>query len=145
MKAEVHADALSKGGMDPGDATELRIKKSEADKKDLENKRLEFDNEKIKLENRRLKGENKLRRRLGTAAIVFVAVQLGVCDIGFAAYVIYSIVKGWAIPNNVILGWMAASLVEIIGILWVIARSLFPFRDEHRDFEAERERVETPR
>lgn len=126
------------GDMDPEEATEKRIKKAEADKKELENKRIDLENSKVALENKKLDGENTLRNRLGTAAIVFVSVQLGVCNIGIIAYFVYCICKGWGIPNEVIVGWMAASLVEVIGILWVIARSLFPFRDSHRDKSAEK-------
>lgn len=120
-------------GMDSSEATERRIEKAEAEKKELENKKLDLKNNKVA-------GENKLRNRLGTAAIVFVSVQLGVCNIGIIIYFCYCISRGWGIPTNVILGWMAATLVETIGILWVIARSLFPFRDTYRNKQAEKKR-----
>ena len=42
------------------------------------------------------------------------------------------------IPTEVIISWMGATTAEIIGILWVIARSLFPFRDEHRSTDLEK-------
>lgn len=102
-----------------------------------ENRAKELDNEATRLENEQRDLENELRRTLGLTAIKFVAGQLIVCDTVFALYVNYAMNMGWHIPNEVIIGWMAASLVEIIGILWVIARSLFPFRDRHRDRDAE--------
>lgn len=124
--------------MNSEEAAEKRIKKAEAEKKELENKRLDLKNSEVELQNKKLDGENKLRNRLGTAAIVFVSVQLAVCNIGVIMYFIYCICKGWGIPNEVIIGWMAAGLVEVIGVLWVIARSLFPFRDSHRDKSSEK-------
>ena len=42
------------------------------------------------------------------------------------------------IPTEVIISWMGATTAEIIGILWVIARSLFPFQDEHRSADLEK-------
>lgn len=126
------------GDMNSEEAVAERIKKAEADKKELENKRLDLENSKVDLENKKLDGENKLRNRLGTAAIVFVSVQLGVCNLGVIIYFVYCICRGWGIPNEVIIGWMAASLVEVIGVLWVIARSLFPFRDRYRDKNSEK-------
>lgn len=126
------------GDMDSEEAAEKRIKKAEAEKKELENKRLDLKNSEVELQNKKLDGENKLRNRLGTAAIVFVSVQLAVCNIGVIMYFIYCICKGWGIPNEVIIGWMAAGLVEVIGVLWVIARSLFPFRDRYRDKNSEK-------
>lgn len=42
------------------------------------------------------------------------------------------------IPTQVIVAWLSATLVEIIGILWVVTRSLFPFHDGLRDKAAEK-------
>ncbi len=108
-----------------------RILSAEASRRELENA-------KINLENGRLDGENKLRSRLGFTAEALVLGQLTVCDIGIIFYFIYCAYKGWSISGEVIIGWMTASLVEVIGVLWVIARSLFPFRDTHRDKNSEK-------
>lgn len=101
---------------------------------------LEFNLERAKLLNRqkeqeleeqaqkikRLKARNArrwlsiiLRGILAVTAIVFVGIQLWNC--------------------NAIVSWMATSLGEVVGILWVIARNLFPFHDKHRDREAEKQ------
>ena len=77
----------------------------------------------------RAEGENELRNMLGKWALRFVGFQILVCDVVVGAYVGSSICRGEAVPSEVIIGWMTSSLVEIIGILWVIARSLFPFKD----------------
>lgn len=88
----------------------------------------------------RAEGENELREMLGKWALMFVGFQLAACDAVMAGYVIYSAFQGISIPTEVMIGWMTASLVEIIGILWVIARSLFPFRDISRDEISEKHR-----
>lgn len=44
------------------------------------------------------------------------------------------------VPTEVLITWLSSTIVEIIGILWVIARSLFPFHDRHRDAKGEKHR-----
>lgn len=78
----------------------------------------------------RLKSENKIRTRLGNAAVALVSVQLGVCDVALLAYGVATVAKGGVIPPQIVIGWMMATLVEVIGILWVIARSLYPMHDD---------------
>ena len=79
-----------------------------------ENRAKELDNEATRLENDQRDLENELRRTLGLTAIKFVAAQLVVCDTLFALYVNYTMNMEWHVPNEVIIGWMAASLIEII-------------------------------
>lgn len=130
---------------DPEKATEQRRQRAYADRLELENKRIDLKNNKIALKNnkialknKRLDEGNRLRNRLGSTAIVFVSIQLVICNLGVLAYFVYYICKGWTISNEVIIGWMTTSLVEVIGVLWVIARSLFPFRDTSRDKNSEK-------
>lgn len=81
----------------------------------------------------RLKDENKLRRRLGTTAIVVVVIQLFICDAFVLLYGLYCKSNGWEIPPQVVISWMASTIVEIVGLLLVMAKSLFPVngkRDE---------------
>ena len=59
-------------------------------------------------------------------------------DVLVVAYTAHLVWLQREIPNEVIISWMGATTAEIIGILWVIARSLFPFRDEHRSADLER-------
>ena len=88
----------------------------------------------------RLEAENSLRNKVGTTALYLVIGQLVFCDVLMTAYVIWSLVAGKTIPPEVLIGWMGSCLVEIVGILWVIARSLFPFRDSFRDTTGEEHR-----
>lgn len=120
---------------------------------------LEFNLERAKLLNRqkeqeleeqaqkikRLKARNArrwlsiiLRGILAVTAIVFVGIQLWNCNaIGLRIRRIHDPHRQ-RIPV-VIISWMATSLGEVVGILWVIARNLFPFHDKHRDREAEKQ------
>lgn len=91
----------------------LRIEKSKADRREQ---------------------SNKLRAGIGVTATVFVGIQLVTCDVLVYSYVFQA---GKNVDSSVMIAWMSASLVEVIGILWVIARSLFPFHDRHRDKNAE--------
>ncbi len=71
-------------------------------------------------------------------AIVFVGIQLWNCNAIVSEYVAYMIHTDKESPV-VIISSMATSLGEVVGILWVIARNLFPFHDKHRDREAEKQ------
>ncbi len=79
--------------------------------------------------------ENKLRERVAKWSLWFVLAQLAVTDIAFAAYML---AYHGRVPSQVMIAWMTSTIVEIIGILWVIARSLFPFHDLHRDTAGEK-------
>ncbi|MFF9562933.1 hypothetical protein ACF1AJ_06265 [Leifsonia sp. NPDC014704] len=69
----------------------------------------------------------ELRRTLAANATKIVIVQLLAANFFFAAYLAFNIVR----PEPAIMvAWLSATVVEVIGILWVIARSLFPFRDK---------------
>ena len=85
----------------------------------------------------RLEGENRLCESIGKSALKFVWRQLLASDVIVGAYVLAMLAMQREVPEGIIVGWMTATVVETIGILWVIARSLFPFRDERRDRDAE--------
>lgn len=86
--------------------------------------------EKLEQKAERLKSENKIRARLGNAAIALVSGQLIVCDVAIFMYGLATVLNGGVVPTQVVIGWMTATLVEVIGILWVIARSLYPMHDD---------------
>ncbi|KFI65717.1 hypothetical protein [Bifidobacterium cuniculi] len=88
----------------------------------------------------RAEDDNRLRKLMVHWAMRFVGAQLAVCDLVMIGYLIAEICQHHAIYPQVIVAWLGASLVEVIGILWVIARNLFPFHDKNRDKKAERHR-----
>jgi hypothetical protein len=75
------------------------------------------------------------RRRFANAAGVMAVLQVVCADAVFIAYA--SIGVNWKIPTPAILGWLAATVVQVIGVVLVITRSLFPTgrrpSDEHID------------
>lgn len=83
--------------------------------------------------------ENKLRSRLCNWTIGIIAFQLVACDAFVICYVCFTIFYlRQSISDILISTWIGSNFVEIIGILWVIARSLFPFHDSKRDKKAEK-------
>lgn len=93
--------------------------------------------EKLRAEVARKRQSNLLRVILAMFALLFVGAQLIASDWLVFQYMNAQLAVGRTLPTEFLIAWLAASLVEVIGILWVIARSLFPFRDKHRDQKAE--------
>lgn len=81
---------------------------------------------------------NKLRKVIAYIALFFVGSQMLWCNVLVTVYVRCNI---HTVDPYVIVAWMGASLVEVVGILWVIARSLFPFRDKYRNVMAEKNAI----
>lgn len=93
--------------------------------------------EKLRAEVTRKRQSNWLRVILAVGALVFVGAQLRASNRLVFQYMNAQLDAGRTLPTEFLIAWLAASLVEVIGILWVIARSLFPFRDKYRDQKAE--------
>ena len=69
----------------------------------------------------------KLRKKLANYAIWIVIAQLLFANAFFFIYLIWNTVD----PNpTVMVAWLSSTVVEVIGILWVIARNLFPYVDK---------------
>ncbi|PPF47050.1 hypothetical protein C5B85_01885 [Pseudoclavibacter sp. AY1F1] len=92
----------------------------------------------LRVEKRKLKQraqDMKLRKNLAYWAIGFVCAQLVFANLFFAIYLGHNAVR----PNPAIMiAWLSGTVVEVIGILWVIARSLFPFKDKSRSKASEK-------
>lgn len=101
-------------------ATRLRIEKLKADREEQ---------------------SNKLRERVATKSLTFVTWQLVVTNVVVFGYVFFSFWFDHSVPSNVMVAWMASTFVEVIGILWVITRSLFPFNDAYRDRDGEKSKT----
>ncbi|MFU0569648.1 hypothetical protein [Gardnerella vaginalis] len=82
--------------------------------------------------------ENNLRKTLAEKALLYIKWQLIATNVGFILCLILFPLVHYAITSEVFMAWFTATIVEIIGILWVIARSLFPFHDSKRDKKAEK-------
>jgi hypothetical protein len=65
-----------------------------------------------------------LRKRVGTFAIVGVSAELIIAN---AVFVLYAwLGQHWKVPTGAINVWLGATVVQVVGILYVITNYLFP-------------------
>jgi hypothetical protein len=75
------------------------------------------------LNRRKRKNEVDLHRRVGNGALMLMVIQLFIAD---AAFYIYGFTNHWHIPTAAITTWLGATVVQIVGVVLVIAKNLFP-------------------
>jgi hypothetical protein len=75
------------------------------------------------LNRQKRKNEVDLHRRVGNGALLLMVAQLVVAD---AAFYLYGFENGWQIPTAAITAWLAATVIQIVGVVLVIAKNLFP-------------------
>jgi hypothetical protein len=63
------------------------------------------------------------RRQYAKWALIGLGSQLGIADVVF---VIYGFYRSWNVPTEVMTSWLGATVVEVIGVVLVITRHLFP-------------------
>jgi hypothetical protein len=68
----------------------------------------------------------RLKGRVADVALTFMGAQVVAAD---GVFVAYGIANGWHAPPSAIVGWLSATVVEVIGVVVVISRYLFPRRD----------------
>lgn len=73
--------------------------------------------------------DRALRKRIAGTATKAAFIQVGIADIVF---VIYGFWNGWDIPGGTMNAWLGATVVQVIAVALVVARSLFPSRDRNR-------------
>lgn len=81
--------------------------------------------EKLKLKQRRQ--HMKQREMFALWAMVLVSLQLVIANTAFLNYLSENIHD---LDASVMIAWLSATVVEVVGIMWVIARNLFPYRDK---------------
>ena len=87
-------------------------------------------------ESLRLKGaiqQLKHRQAYAMGLLWILVAQLVFADITFCLYA--SSGMHWRLPDTVVIGFLAAVVIEVIGLVFVITRYLFPNRDglDHSD------------
>lgn len=66
----------------------------------------------------------QLQKIVGYGALALMLAQLVVAN---AVFLKYADAKGWAdLPTGAIQAWLAATVVQVIGVVLVIARCVFP-------------------
>lgn len=68
-----------------------------------------------------------LKRRYGRNLFRLMLAQLVVADAAFFLYAALGV--DWNVPPSVMHVWLAATVVEVIGVVYVVTRYLFPNRD----------------
>jgi len=81
----------------------------------------------IELKRDYAKQEIELRRNYAKSLLIILAVQIAVADIVF--WVFAEAGEHWHLSDGVIQIWLAAAVVEVIGVVAVVTRHLFPRRD----------------
>lgn len=84
-----------------------------------------FEGERRTVENADLRQDVRLKRRYANGALFAIGSQLLVAD---GVFVVYGWQNHWQLAPEVILGWLSATVVEVIGVVLVITRYLFPAR-----------------
>ncbi len=67
----------------------------------------------------------ELKRDYGRWALIAMGGQLVIADCVFVGY---GFGVAWQIPPNVIIGWLGATVIQVIAVVLVITRYLFPPR-----------------
>ncbi|MBS1861985.1 MAG: hypothetical protein JSS68_09765 [Actinobacteria bacterium] len=82
------------------------------------------------LELRRLFAEQEhgLRQGYGDWILWILGLQFAVADVVFVTFAWAG--KRWDLPPEVIEVWLAATVVQIVGVVAAVTRHLFPSRDE---------------
>ncbi|OZG49208.1 hypothetical protein [Bombiscardovia coagulans] len=111
-----------------GDGQREQSERSNKERRTLQDRKDDEEITKLKLENDHLRQQNKLRFLLGGGLIVCVVLQLLISDCVVGAYVLHQSVAS----ERIVLAWMSTSVIELLGIIMVVVRSLFPLNgDRH--------------
>ena len=86
-------------------------------------------NNREKVLTQRLEQENKIRRILAYWSLILVTIQVIATNACMVFYFFYESLHSRLINPTIATAWLSTDFVEIVGILWVITRSLFPFND----------------
>jgi hypothetical protein len=79
------------------------------------------DRKKLDLEDR--KAVLAMKQVFARGVSIVVGLQLAMAD---AVFFIYGVENNWQIPGAVMIAWLSATMVQSIGIVYIIARHLFP-------------------
>jgi hypothetical protein len=83
--------------------------------------KLEEDRRKAATE--RLRVSVRLAELIGYGALIAVVVQVVLADV---AFFVYGFENDWKIPAAAITAWLAAIVIQVIGVVLVIAKDIFP-------------------
>ena len=104
------------------DERDLKIRKLEH-----ENKKLDIENKRLELENEQFEANKKERQKMSLWVKWAVSLVLALSVIGIFTYLLLSFFKKEQMPDSaVLITWLSSTVVEVIGIIYVKSRYLFP-------------------
>ena len=68
-----------------------------------------------------------LKRLYARGLLILLGLQMVTSNVIFVLYAARGM--GWKVPESVMIGWLSAMVVELIGVVAVVTRYLFPRRD----------------
>ncbi len=71
------------------------------------------------------RAELDLKRQYARWALIGLGAQVALADLVF---VVYAFVAGWKLPDNVMIAWLSATVVQVAAVTLAVARGLFPGR-----------------
>lgn len=69
-----------------------------------------------------------LKRSYAKSLLLLLGLQLLATNIVFVLYAWHG--TDWKVPDGVMLGWLGATVIEVIGVVTVVVHHLFPRRDQ---------------
>lgn len=107
---------------DKEDERDIKIRKLEH-----ENKKLDIENKRLELENEQFEANKVERQKMSIWVKWAVSLVLAFSVVGIFTYLLLSFFKKEQMPDSaVLITWLSSTVVEVIGIMYVIARYLFP-------------------
>jgi hypothetical protein len=71
--------------------------------------------------------EYRLKSRYATWILILLGTQLLAANVMFTAFAWAG--EGWELSTSVVQVWLAATVVQVVGVVYVVTRHLFPNRD----------------
>jgi hypothetical protein len=94
---------------------------------DVETEPLEYIDETTDLARRERETDLRLKQWYANWLLKGLAAQIFIVNLFFLLYA--SIGVGWNVPQAVISVWFSATVVEVVGVVAIVTRHLFPRRD----------------
>lgn len=85
-----------------------------------------YDRERQRAKIKKFKNDNKMRKSFFKWASLLTFVIITINSILFAAYLAVHMWGEHAIPDVVMISWVTSTIVEVLGIVTIIAKYLFP-------------------
>jgi hypothetical protein len=71
----------------------------------------------------RLRISIRLAKLIGYGALIAVVIQVVLADV---AFFLYGFTNHWHIPAAAISAWLAAIVIQVVGVVMVVAKDIFP-------------------